>query len=292
MLFAMFAIAILTAIGVTVAADWCGTVASRSDGSTRSSSVAVAVTILAGAIVLVPSAVVHRAHADLRVAPYADEYGRRVLASLPAHAVLLVWDEDLAFPMEYRQLVERQRPDVTIIAANSLGIPWARTEVSQRSHLGNVLEQPTVFDSVQALASTFLERHRPVYLDINAMLALHDYIGYETRGLVGEVVRGTTGAHTVKDPDAIAAELAHIDRVDGYEKESANRVPFDIAFALHERAHIELAKVYAMQRNRAGAVRELQRALGVAPQNGKLRAAIAEAQAMPPKDLAGFLADA
>ena len=122
-------------------------------------------------------------------------------------------------------------------------------------------EQPGAGEDLIAKAA----RRGPVYLDVFAMNAMVSVTGYETQGLVGKVVPGKPGAHAVSDVDPLARSLVAAERADHLDRQTWDHVPFQVPFWERARAHIELAKVYAIQQNRAAVLRELRRALAVFP---------------------------
>jgi hypothetical protein len=55
-----------------------------------------------------------------------------------------------------------------------------------------------------------------------------------------------------------------------------NRIPFYTAYFFHSRAHIEVAKAYAIQRNRSAMLRELRIAIALYPFQKPPHAALSE----------------
>ncbi|HEY1737950.1 MAG TPA: DUF2723 domain-containing protein, partial [Acidimicrobiia bacterium] len=280
MLLAMIGGALLVALGVTVSIEWISArVASRSDDGApgRARVVAVVAAVVIAALVLGPSISVHRAHADLRAPPLADNYAKRVLAALPPHAVLLVWNEEFMMPMIKRQLVDGERRDVTVLAPNSLRLGWARDQIARRLHLGKSLNQADLQTSIVALAAA-LFKERPLYLDPEAMFELHNLIAFQPQGVVGKVVKGDPGPHKVANLSALSSQLEQADRADGLTNISYDRFPFTDAFFLRGRAHLELAKAYALNGDRNGTDQELHRALGLLPDNPAVLAGLHRVQ--------------
>ncbi len=283
LLLTMIVIAVLVALGATEVGDRLAMGLERrrattADSSPRSGSsnanVATGVTAAVLAVaVLLPSVLVHREHANLRVQPYADQYAQEVLDALPQHAALLVWGQEYSMPMLYRQLVDHQRPDVLVISANDVGLDWGREQLARRLHLGTDLDQASVVDSVRVLAKD-LRRTRPVYLDTTAMYYLATVLGYETRGLVGKLVDDGVSAFKINDVDAVAASMRAGDRTAGVDAPANLRIPFFNAYLFRSRAHVELAKVYALVHNRGAMLRELRIAVRMFPLDPRPQAAL------------------
>jgi hypothetical protein len=212
-------------------------------------------------IVLAPSVLVHYAVADHRQAPYADRYGHRVLAELPRHAVLVVYQNDLTFPVVYRQTVFHDRPDVDLIVTTSLQLGWYREQVARTLHVPALLHTGPRERQVETLIKE-LQRTRSVFVDATAMI-LYPSIHVRLRGLVGEVVQSRDDASI--DRDALANELIRADRADGIAGHHDVRFPNLIVEYVYARAHVRLAKQYAVAGQLGPATTELVRALDDAP---------------------------
>jgi hypothetical protein len=59
----------------------------------------------------------------------------KILAPLPAGAVLIAGGDNDTYPLWYLQQVEHVRPDVTIVTAPLLSAAWYREEISRRTSL-------------------------------------------------------------------------------------------------------------------------------------------------------------
>ncbi len=231
-------------------------VAAKADA--RYPAVAVAVAVL----VLVPSLVFHLQPANHRMPPLADRDGSRVLAGLPPNSVLFIEDADWAFPPIYRQVVDRQRRDVTVVNLDSLGLDWYRDQLTRALKV-----TPPSSGAILDAAVTFIQavrRGRPVYLDTSTMQLVQERLGYRVDGLVAALVSGK-GPQPVSDLAGASADLQAIDRADGIDGHANLRFPNDPVLFFHERAHIELAKVYVLAHDTAGAVRELERGIAIYP---------------------------
>jgi len=277
----MVVVAVLVALGATRVIEVVG------ERPARRFLVPAAAVALA-AVVLVPSIVVHRKYANQRIPAYADDYGRRVFAVLPQNSVLLVWGEEFGFPLTYRQLVDHDRPDVSVVSVNSIGLDWARAQLARRFDLGSAFDAPTEQQMILNLVAAF-RRTRPVFVDTNAMYALSGVLGYRAEGLVGEVVDGV-GPHVIQDASAVSTALDRAATDDGMVGQPSNRLPYRTLFYFYERAHIELAKSYALQKDLPGAVHELQRAVAMFPHDASASTALARLQQPGGRDALSLVA--
>jgi hypothetical protein len=263
----MLVIAVLASLGATTVITEIG--------NRASAVLVVPVTIIAlVGVTIVPSVLVHHKYANMRVPPFADDYGQSVLAELPPHSVLMVWGEEFSFPIIYRQVVDHERPDVTVLSVNGIGLDWVREQLTRRLDLGSALSPTASTPQLVLALIAKLKGSRPVFLDTNAMIALTDLVGYRTRGLVGEVVGGV-GPHPISDPAAVSARLERSEDQDGLIGRPSNRIPYRTIFYFYERAHIELAKVSALAGDLTGATNELQRAVSIFPSDTGTATALA-----------------
>jgi Protein of unknown function (DUF2723) len=278
----MVVVAVLAAIGTTRVLELRATRASR-----QRRFHAMAMAFVLAVVVLVPSIVVHHRYANQRVPAYADDYARRVFAALPRNSVLLVWGEEFGFPLIYRQLVDRDRTDVSVLSVNSIGLGWARAQLVRRFDLGSALDAPTEQQMILNLVAKFRQT-RPVFVDTNAMYALSEVLGYRAEGLVGEVVAGV-GPHVIPDAGAVSTALDRAVIDDGMVGQPSNRLPYRTVFYFYERAYIELAKSYALQKDLAGAERELQRAVAMFPHDSSPATTLARLQQPGGRDALSLL---
>jgi hypothetical protein len=84
--------------------------------------------ILAAAGIVVPVALVvtHFHVMDQRHHTFFRDYGRAILDSLPANAVLLITSDEAVGSVRYLQTVEGLRPDVRILPTGQVTTPWFR----------------------------------------------------------------------------------------------------------------------------------------------------------------------
>ncbi|MBX6333199.1 MAG: DUF2723 domain-containing protein, partial [Gemmatimonadaceae bacterium] len=103
-----------------------------------------------------------------------------MLWSTPAHGVLLAGGDNDAFPCWYAQVVEGERPDVTVVVAPLLGARWYRAQLWRRDSLavdappapaGGTLAEG---DLIARVAASARARGRPVAVSITAGTARRD----------------------------------------------------------------------------------------------------------------------
>jgi hypothetical protein len=279
----MIVVAVLVGVGATALIEFVVHTAAERAGASRSGAVGWlrSVTVLALlAVVVVPSLVVHRDNAELRVTPLADRYGSRVLEALPRNAVLLVWGEEYSMPMLYRQLVDRERPDVAVVSANAIRLDWARDQLTRRLHLGSALRLDREDRMLRRMIAKIRET-RPVFLDMLAMDVLGPYLPYRTHGFVGEVVDGKDGPHPVSDLDALVREVNEADTLDGLNNGAYRRLVYVTVYTIHEGAHLELANAYVLEHNLSAAIRQVRLANAVNPVLGET---LSKLETLSPRD--------
>ncbi|MDP8975937.1 MAG: DUF2723 domain-containing protein [Actinomycetota bacterium] len=222
-----------------------------------------AVAVVVAALVLIPSVIGHRPHADHRDPAFVDQYTGNVLSSLPPRAVLLVWGTERTFPLVYSQVVHGTRPDVTIVAADALSLPWYRDQAARRLGLPPLPVSQNVIEQARELGQR-LRRDRPVFLDANAMRLLSTSLRYRPRGLVGEVVDGSL-AQAVDSPEE-AERLMNSYKTDGvYSHAGRLRFPHRRIVLSYQRAHVELGRAYAATGNSERALAQIEMARRVDP---------------------------
>ena len=136
-------IGVLVALGATAIGDAvaAGRTRGRPPGVGKlSAGLRTAAVAVCAVIVLVPSLVVHVPYATHRGPALADNYGRRVLESLPPNAVLVVWGYEYAEPIRYRQIVHGERRDVAVFSGAESPYRWYREELRR--------ELPTIAPAV------------------------------------------------------------------------------------------------------------------------------------------------
>jgi hypothetical protein len=109
---------LLLAIPVAVALDRVTTRLRPAVGA------ALGVAVFAGALAMDLPALAVR-HSSI-----VDDGVHNILGGLPPDAILAVAPDDLVFGTRYAQLVDRERPDVLVVAWPMLSLPWYRARVA------------------------------------------------------------------------------------------------------------------------------------------------------------------
>jgi hypothetical protein len=220
---------------------------------------------VAGVMVLaavVPSIVVHYDSANHRIPPLGDRYARRLLAALPRDSVFLTGGFEYGQPVINRQVLYGDRPDVTVVFADFIAIAWYREQLIHRLRLDPALQQTNAENTVSRFVAA-IRKTRPVYADTYAMLYGQRLFAYRAEGLVGRIVDGT-GPQASPNVEASVGELQRDEVQDQMTGLKYDRFPNVLLYFFYERAHIELAKAYALADNLDQAANELERALAFA----------------------------
>ena len=258
---AVLVVAVWVALGASLVIE---AASRRGAGAPLARATPLGAGVVVAALVLVPSAVVHRSHASHRTPPFASQYATNVLGSLPGRSVLLVWGAERTFPLLFQQVVAGARPDVTVVAADGLGRPWYRQQAARRLGVGRLGGRDDAPHQAQALGQR-LRGERPVFLDTAAMRSLGGRLGYRPRGLVGEVVEGS-GPQPPLSLDEADHLLARVYATDGvYSDPSRLRFPNRRIVSSYGRAHLELSRAYAGAGNAERATEHVNLARRVDP---------------------------
>ena len=126
------------------------------------------------------------------------------LSPLPPRAVLLTGGDNDSFPLWYLQVVERVRPDVTVVTVPLLGAGWYRAEVAERYGLlpaTGSAARLTQGARLRSLATEVSRAGRPLAVSTFVDSVRRAQIGAAWRfdGLVFHADTGTLG--TRLDPD-------------------------------------------------------------------------------------------
>jgi hypothetical protein len=282
-------IALLIALGTAPTVDWLSDAIARLITPSRKRSQLPAsiarvqpfVVVGIVALVLAPSLLVHHSYANHRMPRLADNYAKRVLAEVPANAVLVVGGYEFSEPMRYRQIVDGSRPDVVVVSGDLLGREWYREQVARM--LGTTLPPvaPTNGEDAIRLMKQ-LRSTRPVFVDTLTMYLLGTTFGYRAHGFVGEFVDGS-GPHAAVGGRLTAADLDRADRNDGLGSTRYLRFPNEFVYYIHQRAHIELAKQLSLSGDEAGVGRQLERAVALVPSDTPARIALKHFRDHDPK---------
>ena len=104
----------------------------------------------------------------------AYDYATNIMTSLHKNAILFTWGDSGAFPLWYLQIVEQQRPDVTLIHVPHLTAPWFLDQLPP-----DLFESPAPFDEygrdLVALLEDIVRKNRtarPIYFDFSSAHSL------------------------------------------------------------------------------------------------------------------------
>lgn len=104
----------------------------------------------------------------------AHDYASNILNSLKPNAMLLTWGDSGAFPLWYLQIVERLRPDVTLVHVPHLGMKWYIDELPPDFFAaGDPVARHA--ENIERVAAEIIERQqskRPIYLDYSCAHSL------------------------------------------------------------------------------------------------------------------------
>jgi hypothetical protein len=217
-----------------------------------------------GVAVLVPSvlgnwSVVHRSSK-----PFADTYAQAVFSELPPHAAVFSFGAELTQPLIYRQVVDHQRPDVVVVAADGLEYGWYRQQLSQRL----AMRLPATTGKMIADAATTIRaiaRVRPVYLDPQAAQTFASVLGYRPVGLLAQLAPGP-GPASVSAPGVVEQRLLDAERQAGFPDHNWSVWPNDyVSEAEYATAALHVARAYYQHRDFTGMRSALLNELTIEP---------------------------
>ena len=112
--------------------------------------------------------------ADRRRNYVAYDYATNIMNSLQQDAILFTWGDSGAFPLWYLQVVEQQRPDVTLVHVPHLTAPWFLEQLPPE-----LFESQTPAKDYKQDLAALLEdivhknlRRRPIYFDFSSAHSL------------------------------------------------------------------------------------------------------------------------
>ena len=219
--------------------------------------------------VLLPSLISHWEIPRRNAAPFADNYAESAFAELPRDSVVLIFGAERTGPLINRQVVDGDRPDVTVVASDGLSREWYREQLARRT--GVDLPPPTldnVADTVSAVGA--LRRTRPVFMDITTAQRLSDDVGYRQVGLLTRLVDGK-GPAELADPSGAESRLRQAEQSAGMPDEDWGARPNTFVFMAYKSATLELARAYFLNRDEAGLRRTLRNTLAIDPGNEQAR---------------------
>ncbi len=205
--------------------------------------------------------------------PFARDYARNVLDSLPPNAVLVSLVAERSFPIEYEQVVHHTRTDVTVVQIEALAAKWYRADVSQE--LG--VDVTSVTNPNDAALRVVDGVHsRPVYYDYAAAASLakqRSNLGFTKIGLVAEAQPDGAGqTYDANRADALFARF----RLDGIHDDRARlHWPNDKMLAVYAVAYYDRAFAFAQSGKIDEARDQLRQMLAVDPGNADALKALA-----------------
>lgn len=129
----------------------------------------------AGVIVAAVPIVLNWRAVDRRRTPdawTAHALGRALLWSAPGRGVLVTGGDNDSFPLWYAQVVDRWRPDVTVVVTPLLGAEWYRAQLARRDSLlggaGVAAEPANGWELLREIARRAASRDRPVVIAATA----------------------------------------------------------------------------------------------------------------------------
>ena len=274
-----FVLACWLALGATELVESIGklSIVGRFGLDRRREHVKALVVAALGCALLVPSVVGHWSVVRRSDKPFADSFAESVFSELPPRSVLLMYSAERTQPLIYRQVVDHQRRDVVVIAADGLTYGWYREQLRRR--LG--LPLPPA-DSNTALAMRRLAKSlrgvRPLYVDTftgqmlaNQIPSLHvpggDLVGYQPVGLLAKVTGGT-GPAPVSSPSSLDRTVRQAERAAGMPDSNWLAWPNTYVFeSVYLSAGLEVARAYFEAHDNAGMRSALLNQLRIDPQD-------------------------
>jgi hypothetical protein len=248
----------------------------------------IATTVLLAILVIVPSFVVHRGPADHNGPPFADRYAAHVLQQMPPDGILLAGGYEFGQPFVNRQVTHGDAPGVDVVYGDLLSHEWYRERVVDRLHLDQALVQTTAENPVPELVAALRATGRPVFADAISMLRTTQEYGYQPLGLIAPIVDGA-GPVAGGDYRSAAEALYTAEARDGMTARTHTGFPNVALYTIHSRAHVELAKQYALANDLEGAATELERATELDLTNEDHRDFIAKVRRNDPEAVEAIL---
>lgn len=254
----LVALAVWLALGataVTVAAARAVSARERSVED-RASVGLFAVPVLCLAVLL-PSLLEHGGVQARASQPFADRFAKSVLDELPDNAVVFIFGAERTQPLIYRQVVEGDRPDVTVVAADAVGLDWYREELASR--LGRPLP-PTKGITIEAQAAQlirFISRTRPVYLDFRTAQQLRPVLASVPHGLLAQPRIGSGSPRGVS-LSRFEQRVRAAGAAAGFPDPQWQNWPNTYVLAIYTSAGLEVAREYFNRRDAVGLRRALR----------------------------------
>ncbi len=159
---------------------------------------------------------------------------------------------------------------MTVVTADMITNSWYRERLVKELGLDPSLLRPNSANWVVRFV-TAIRAKRRVFADTWAMYDGRQLLAYRADGFVGEIVDGSPGAQPATGTDVGAVlrdESAAVQRADvddGLDGKKYLRFPNLALYYFHERAHVELAKQYALAGDLDHAAQEIDRARTALP---------------------------
>jgi hypothetical protein len=258
---AVLPIVIAASLGITALAA----LARRWAPEHLSGLVSTAFSVLLGGLILTSSIASHAPQLRRRDNRFAEQYAENILMDMPDDGILLIWNAERAFPVDYQQIVRDARPDVDVVAAD--GLTFERYRASTERRLSLELP-PVASDYVKDGAAVVraLSQLRPVRLDLFAALEFQSELGYRVEGILAEPVQGPPGAQPGGDPQSLEAAIARYELDGIYSDPYRLRWPNVIVNGTYVRMHLEAARVYVEREDWDSVERHLRAAERLSPE--------------------------
>jgi Protein of unknown function (DUF2723) len=217
-------------------------------------------------VVLLPSLLSHGDVAARASEPFADRFAESVFSELPPDAVIFLFGAERTQPLVYKQVVEDERQDVTVVAADAVGLDWYREDLAAR--LGR--ELPPSGGTIEADAAQLIRRlsqgDRPVFMDLRTAQILHSELSFRPVGLLA---RPAAAESRLADKPLSRFEQRVRRAVVAAGLPDSNWIVWPSTYFLdvYTSALHEVARAYFRRRDPVGLRRALRYVLQIDPQN-------------------------
>jgi Protein of unknown function (DUF2723) len=215
--------------------------------------------------VLLPSVLMHADVPARASEPWADRFAESVFAELPEGAVIFIFGAERTQPLVYRQVVADERPDVTVVAADAVGLDWYREDLSER--LGMAL--PPSGGTIEADAAgliRFVSRDRPVFMDFRTAQILHRDLRFRP---IGFLARPAAAERPLADRPLARFEqrVRAAAAAAGMPDADWDAWPAEYFLDIYTSAAHEVSRAYFRRDDAAGLRRSLRYILYIDPEN-------------------------
>lgn len=250
-------------------------IVARAGSTTHPGAVIGVVAALLAGLLIVPPALGNRSGASRSAKPFADRYASSVFSELPPHSAVVIWGAELTQPLIYRQVIDHQRRDVLVVAADGLSYDWYRQELRQKLHqalparLGeSVRDARAVTKRLSGLRSVYVDNYtaqllvgpRAVGKNVGGAT-----FGYQPVGLLARVVPGN-GLSPVASPAVLDQVVSRAVRQAGFPDPRWLVWPNNyLDINTYSAAELEVARAYFQHRDLNGMRRALSTDLSIDP---------------------------